>query len=245
VLITATISGALGMGGGIVLMGVLGSLLPAPAAIALHGLIQLSTNGFRALLLRRSVDVRFVCWYGIGSLASLGIFTLYVIVVDNKTLFIMLGVSALLASFLQGRKRTQSLDLSAWQQRVSRGPWMALMCGALITAGQLTAGAAGAILDIFFLGSSLDRHSVVATKAITQVLGHSAKVLYFLVLVPTSSGAGEVALWGYALLLVCAFVGTRAGTMLLDKLNEERFRALTRGVVFLLGVVYLMRGVLA
>src|SRR5688572_18350057 len=89
VLLTATLSGVLGMGGGVLLMGVLASLLSAPAAILLHGLIQLTTNGFRALLLRRNVDVRFIFWFAGGTLFALSAFAAFAIVVDRQLLFIL------------------------------------------------------------------------------------------------------------------------------------------------------------
>ena len=47
-LVTSFISGILGMAGGMILMGVLLALLPLPAAMLLHGISQLTANGWRA-----------------------------------------------------------------------------------------------------------------------------------------------------------------------------------------------------
>ena len=47
-LATAFLSSIFGMLGGLILMGVLANLLPVSAAMVLHGLIQLTSNGYRA-----------------------------------------------------------------------------------------------------------------------------------------------------------------------------------------------------
>ena len=55
VLSTATISGILGLGGGMILMGVLTSILAVEAAMILHGVTQLASNGSRAFIHRQNI----------------------------------------------------------------------------------------------------------------------------------------------------------------------------------------------
>ena len=43
----------------------------------------------------------------------------------------------------------------------------------------LLTGVAGPLLDSFFLGGKLDRREIIATKAMCQIFGHGAKLLYF------------------------------------------------------------------
>ncbi|MYF97310.1 MAG: sulfite exporter TauE/SafE family protein, partial [Holophagales bacterium] len=52
VLLTAVISGVLGMAGGLILMAVLASVLPVTGAMILHGAVQATSNGARFLFLR-------------------------------------------------------------------------------------------------------------------------------------------------------------------------------------------------
>ena len=56
--VTSFISGILGMAGGMMLMGVLLWFLPLPAAMMMHGISQLASNGWRAIMLRREIDWR-------------------------------------------------------------------------------------------------------------------------------------------------------------------------------------------
>ena len=65
VLVTSFIFGILGMAGGMILMGVLLALLPLPAAMMLHGITQLASNGWRAWLRRTHVNWRVFRGYAL------------------------------------------------------------------------------------------------------------------------------------------------------------------------------------
>ena len=54
-LFTSFVSGILGMAGGMMLMGILIAVMPVPAAMTLHGITQLASNGNRAWMLRREI----------------------------------------------------------------------------------------------------------------------------------------------------------------------------------------------
>ncbi|MBI3707351.1 MAG: sulfite exporter TauE/SafE family protein, partial [Proteobacteria bacterium] len=54
---TSFLSGIFGMAGGMILIGVLLALLPLPEAMVLHGVTQMASNGWRAVLW-----VRYVRW---------------------------------------------------------------------------------------------------------------------------------------------------------------------------------------
>ena len=56
-LATAFLSSIFGMIGGLILMGVLVSILPIAQAMVLHGIIQLTSTGYRAYL-----NSRDICW---------------------------------------------------------------------------------------------------------------------------------------------------------------------------------------
>ena len=68
--VTSFISGILGMAGGMILMGVLITALPVATAMLLHGITQLAANGWRAWMLRGSIDWRVFRGYAIGSVAA-------------------------------------------------------------------------------------------------------------------------------------------------------------------------------
>jgi uncharacterized protein len=68
---TAFLSGIFGMAGGMILIGVLLALLPVPEAMMLHGVTQMASNGWRALLWWRYVRWSAVASYILGCAAAL------------------------------------------------------------------------------------------------------------------------------------------------------------------------------
>ena len=67
-IVTSFLSGIFGMAGGMILMGLLLALMPLPAAMVLHGVTQLTSNGWRAWLWRAHIDWRIVGRFAVGSL---------------------------------------------------------------------------------------------------------------------------------------------------------------------------------
>ena len=90
--VTATVSGVLGMAGGLLLMGALLLVLPATTAFVAHGLLQLVSNGWRTWLHRRHVRGRIVAWYAAGSVTA-GLAVAAVSYVPSKPLtYLFLGL---------------------------------------------------------------------------------------------------------------------------------------------------------
>lgn len=229
VISTATLSGLLGMGGGVILLAFYLLFLPVPEAMVLHGVTQLVSNGSRAWLLRADVVWGGLRRYLVGALAVLALLAGWQLVLSKPLLMILIGAAPLATTLCAGR--LPALDFTR----------QALGCGALVTAAQLTAGVSGPLLDLFFLGGQLRRHQVVATKALTQTVGHSLKILYFGTLV---SGAPlALPLHQPLLAVACAVIGTRIGKALLDRLSEQAFLGATRRLVLALSLLLVARGV--
>lgn len=229
--VTSFISGILGMAGGLILMGILLALMPVPAAMMLHGITQLASNGWRAFLWRPHVDWRVFRGYLWGSLAMLALFGIFQFVVGKPVVLIVMGLTPFLALLLP-----QSLHLNVER----RGHPAA--CGAVCTALSLTAGVSGPILDVFFVRSKMTRHAVVATKATTQSLSHILKIAYFGGILAV--GRGVVEPWLGAMMVLLAFAGTTLSARVLEKMSDASFRRWTQRVVMAIGVSYLASGIL-
>src|SRR3954465_7388906 len=63
---TAFLSGLFGMAGGLILIGVLLTILPLPSAMVLHAITQMASNGWRAFLWREHIRWKPVFVYLIG-----------------------------------------------------------------------------------------------------------------------------------------------------------------------------------
>lgn len=223
--VTAAVSGVLGMAGGLLLLGALLLVLPATVAFVVHGLLQLVSNGWRAVLQRRHLQWAVVGWFSLGAVAAALLVALVRYTPDKALTYLLLGLVPMLVWLPKDRLR---LDAARRAH--------AALAGLLVTAVNLTAGVAGPLLDVFFVRTALGRHAVVATKAGTQVLSHLAKVLVY-------GGAaldGDGVPWLVVVAAVpLSMLGTLLGSRLLDRLTDASFTAATRWVVTAIGAVYL------
>jgi uncharacterized protein len=229
--VTSFISGILGMAGGLILMGILLALMPVPAAMMLHGITQLASNGWRAFLWRAHIDWRVFRGYLWGSLAMLALFAAFQFVVSKPVALIVMGLTPFLALALP-----ESLHLNVERRGHPAG------CGAVCSVLSLTAGVSGPILDVFFVRSKMTRHAVVATKASTQSLSHIMKIVYFGGIL--TIGRGVVEPWLGAMMVALSVVGTTLSARVLEKMSDASFRTWTKRVVMTIGVFYLASGVL-
>lgn len=231
VFLTAVLSGILGMAGGMILMAVLVSVLSVSAAMMIHGAVQGMSNGSRAWFLREHIQWRVLPPYVLGAAIALGGFTALTLVPDAGVVLILVGAMPFLARLTP---RLGAMDMNH--------PPTAVVCGVVVTAAQLLAGASGPLLDMFYLNSTLTRHQVVASKAITQTLGHVLKLIYYGLII----GAVEhVPVWLYVVAMALAVAGARVGTRLLDHLPEHHFRRISGWVILGIAAVCVLQGVRA
>ena len=230
VLITSTLSGVLGMAGGLVLMAALLALLPVPGAMLLHGATQAMANGSRAWILRKHIAWRVLPPYVAGSAVATAAFVALRIVPDTNVVLILVGSFPWLARILPG---LGGLDVTR--------PWTAAICGALVTPAQLLAGASGPLLDVFYVRASLDRHQIVASKALTQTLGHLIKLSYYLALF-TSAATRDVSMQVIVGSLTFAWIGTRIGTLLLARMSDGQFRNASQMLILAVGMFCILKG---
>jgi len=196
----------------------------------LHGITQLASNGWRAVLWRTQVDWRVIRGYTIGAMVALAGFIAMKLVVAKPVALILMGITPFMTLWLP-----ESLHLNVER----RGHPFA--CGLVCSAIALTAGVSGPILDIFFVRSKMTRHSVVATKAMTQCFSHVMKIVYFGAVV--SLGGGRVNPWIGVMMVVLAIAGTSLSRHVLERMNDVSFRQWTRWTVLTLGALYLVNGI--
>jgi uncharacterized membrane protein YfcA len=229
ILVTSFISGIFGMAGGMILLGVLLIYMDVAPAMVLFGVIQTSSNGWRAALWLQHVDWGIVVRYLVGATAMFLVLRTVAILPNKATLYLGLGLIPFAAELLPKRLTPD----------ITR-PGAPYICGAFIIVLQLMAGAAGHILDIFFQRSHLDRKTIVGTKAVTQVAGHLYRIAYF--------GSFELAFdfsvpwWGYAAAIALSFAGTSLAAPVLLRMTDAGFRIWSRRVTISVALVYLVRG---
>ena len=85
---TAFLSSIFGMLGGLILMGVLVFIMPVSNAMVLHGLIQLTSNGYRAWLNKKDINWIIIFTIVVGNIIALTAFLLITFVPDKTMQYI-------------------------------------------------------------------------------------------------------------------------------------------------------------
>lgn len=208
-LLTATLSGVLGMGGGVTLLGVMTAVLPAPVVVPLHGVVQLVSNFTRTLGLVRHVVWRIFAIYVppmvLGLAAATALWS------GDKLTYMRPGVGLLLLAFLVLRRRAPRLRALPM--------WTYAPLGLVIGFASVWIGAVGPLLAPFFLRDELDPKQVIATKAACQSAAHLLKIPAFMVLGFEFGDHGPLLLG----LVAVVIVGTLIGRAILDKIDRARF----------------------
>jgi uncharacterized protein len=227
---TSFISGIFGMAGGMILLGILLTMLPLATAMVLHGVTQLASNGWRAWLWRAHIKWSIVGYYAAGAVVVAGLaFAAGQLAPSKATAFIALGLMPFIGLLLPIR----------FAPNIMR-PGHGFGFGAVCTALQLVAGVAGPIFDVCFVRSELGRREMIATKAAVQALGHVVKIAYFGQLL-TGSGA-EISPLVLMLAIALAVVGTQLSRRVLDIVSDEQFTSWTRCLIAAVAAIYLAQG---
>ena len=225
---TAFLSSIFGMLGGVILMGILVSIMPVSQAMVLHGLIQLTSNGYRAWLNRKDINWSIVATLIVGNIIALAGLVFVAFVPDRITVLLALGLLPYIAWALP---KNAALD-------VTKKP-IGLLAGMVVVATNLLAGVGGPLLDVFFQRVDMTRHQVVATKAVAQSLGHISKVIFFGFLTVSASNDWPV-LWLVLIAMTASVTGTTLGKKILDKINDEIFFLWTQRILLSVGAVFIV-----
>ena len=231
-LATAFLSSIFGMLGGLILMGILVSLMKVGPAMILHGLIQMTSNGYRAWLNQKDINWKIVGTLSIGNILALAILFFIAFEPDRITVLLALGLLPYIAWAMP----------SNFVFDVTKTP-VGILAGIVVVGTNLLAGVGGPILDIFFQRVEMTRHQVVATKAVAQFLGHVSKVIYFGGLVASSSSENWPELWLLIIVIGASLVGTTFGKKVLDKINDRTFFSWTQRIMLAVGAVLIVRAI--
>lgn len=227
-LATSLLSGLVGMAGGVVLMAVLVNILPVSSAMVLHGITQFTANGSRTLILRKHLMWRLLPGYILGASVAVAGFSALLFVPEASVVLILVGLFPWLARL---QPKSSAFNITR--------PASNIICGFSVTSAQLLAGAAGPLLDLFYLNSGLDRQTVVANKALTQTIGHLLRIFYYGAII---SVATPLPNWLFLAAAIAAVIGTRLGTWLLARWDDQRFQKVSGQIILATGTICILQG---
>lgn len=217
---TSFITAAMGIGGGVLLLAILASVLPPAALIPVHGLVQLGSNGNRAWLTRQHIDWCMVKSFSAGAL--IGAFTASFVVIQLPLHLIQLCVGLFILFLVWAPK-------PAKQQLGEKGQ---VLAGAGTTFTSMFVGATGPLVASFLHRQSYDKHQITATFAACMSLQHLLKMLVFSVV--------GFAVWQWLPLIMLMIIGGAAGTWLglraLNRIPTRYFQVAFKTLITLLAI---------
>ena len=227
--LTSAISAAFGLGGGIVLIAIMGLGMPVAALVPVHGAVQLGSNAGRALLQWRHARLWIILWFGAGSILGALVAGRLTLEIPETIWRLSLGCFILLITWMPKPKFGKTARPIVFLNGV---------LGAVLT---MFFGATGPLAMAINAPHAGNRHGVVATHAVAMTLQHCLKILVFGFL------GFAFANWAALILLMIlsGYVGTVAGTRLLDRLPEEVFRKALKATVTLLALILIIQGLRA
>jgi uncharacterized membrane protein YfcA len=227
---TSALTASFGVGGGLAMLALLGLFVPVAVLIPVHGAVQLGSNTGRAwhqrAFVRRDVALPFVTGSAIG--AALGAFV--VVQLPDALLKIILGGFVILIVWtkIPGIEKLNRAGLAIASTALALISMMVGATGPLVSP----------ILAQFIPD---DRKALVATHAACMVVQHGLKILVF--------GLAGFAFGDWlpmvAAMIATGYLGTRYGSLLLDRMPEETFRRWFKIGLTLLALDLLRRGIVA
>jgi len=214
---TSFITAAFGIGGGVVMLATLASLLPAPVIIPVHGLVQLGSNAGRAAMLWRHFPAGLIGPFTIGAAIGVAIGGSVVVGLSPGAIKLGLGLFILWSIFFTPPRFMQG---SAW------------VVGLISSFLTMFFGGTGPFVSAFLKTRQLERRAHVASQGVLMTVQHLLKTVTFGFLgFAFSQWAGFV-----GLLILTGLAGTWAGKSLLTRLDDRLFR---RILDVLLGLIAL------
>lgn len=205
---TSILAGTIGMGGGVIFVGILASMVEVDLVIPLHSALMVIGNASRIFLFLKHVKWRIVAFYagGLvpGSAAGIYIFSL----LPKDLIKLMIGLF-ILAAILTPMKKAET----------SEAEKIFVLVGLLSGFFGIFFGATGPITAPFYMRQGIIKENFIATKAACQVLDHLVKIVLFGFI-----GINVLIYWHVIVLLGAAIVvGTLIGRRLVKLMSERAF----------------------
>ncbi|QGG79893.1 TSUP family transporter [Litorivicinus lipolyticus] len=204
--VSATITGAMGVGGGLVLIVLMAQFVPPIVLIPLHAFVMLMSNTGRAWIQRKHVRWAYVWPFLAGSVVGV------VLMAPLVRFMPTTGGQLLLGLFVIGMTwRPQWFRLQAWLPALS---------GALTSALTMVLGATGPLVMSVLPKANWPKREIVGTHGMVMTFQHGLKAAAFWWM-----GFDPID-WGSTLLAMGAgsVVGNVLGARLLGRIPEANFK---------------------
>lgn len=219
--IGSAMTAAFSIGGGLLLIAVISTLLPAPAVVPVHGAMMVGSNAGRTGLLLKHVDWSIWLWFAAG--AAIGGLIGAQIAVGLPGWLLRVAIASFIL-FTQWGPKLKNFVM---------GPKGYALAGAISTVLTLFVGASGPFMTtVIAKAQHLQRQGLIATTGACMTLQHTVKVIIFAL--AGFAFAPWLPLIGAA--LISGFAGTVLGTRLLGNMPEALFRKILKWLLTIMAL---------
>lgn len=217
---TSALTAALGLGGGVAMLAIMGTGLPVTSLLPVHGIVQLGSNFGRTVIQSRFVTWHLVGWFLIGSVIGIAVGSPIAVIIPDTAAKLALAFFILWS--VHGRKPKP--------EHVSRAFFVA--GGAVTSIGTMIVGATGPLVAALLSARGLTKQPLIATHATCMVVQYGLKISAFGLL------GFAYASWAplLAAMIASGILGTWVGSRLLDNIPDGAFRLAFKIVMTLLSV---------
>ena len=218
--VTSFIAITAGLGGGVVMIAVLASVLPAAAVIPVHGLIQVGSNSGRAFMLHSHVVWPVVAWFSVGALFGAWVGGAVLVALPTAVLQLVIGLFVLYTVWGPNVRKQRITNLAF------------LPVGVAIGFLTMFVGGTGPFVAMFISPDTFGKEPTSATHGACMTVQHSFKVIVFAVL----GFAYGPWLGLIVMMMVTGLLGIWVGRSVLLKLPERTFKLIFNTVLTLLAL---------
>jgi uncharacterized membrane protein YfcA len=216
---TSALSGAAGLGGGTILIGVFYALgMSSSEAVPLFAAVQFVSNSSRTVAYLRDVEWSAAGWFLLAGIPATLLVAPFAAQVDGDAVKLVLAGLILASLAPQGVARP-----------LQARPAFAL-AGALNGSIGLFVGATGLFVGRLFFRPEWRKETVIGTLAMTQMLGHGLRVLAYGLIGFSALAAPQRLLT----LCVAVVVGTAFGKRINGRISDRAFTRLFRVILIVL-----------
>ena len=220
--LTSMMTAALGIGGGVLLLAVMASLVPPAALIPVHGVVQFGSNFGRAAILLRRVALPVLPPFLAGAVLGAAVGGSVAVTLPPAAMELGVGLFIL-------------VSLVAKFPPI-RGA--APVAGAVTSLLTMFFGATGPFVAAFLRQTGLQREAFVATNASLMAAQHFLKVAVFGLL----GFAYGPWLPLIAAMVTTGFAGTVVGRRILLRIDERFFQRVLGGILLVLALRLVLAG---
>ncbi len=212
---TSALTALVGAGGGTALIALMLQIMPPAAAIPLHGAVQLASNSWRVVLLRRHMAWPLIIRFGVLMPFGVAVGLLLFQGLPAEVIQILIGCFVLISLLTRTLERFRDRDLPLWAF---------VPVGFVTGILNMVVGVIAPVLGILVVRKGLTKEQVVGTLGFFALIGNVLKVAGFTLV------GFSFAEYGPALLAMipAALVGTTVGRRLLSRVDERAFLPIFR-----------------